>query len=157
MCASCRAPLTPINRAKLLAFSINHTRIHSSPHLPLFLAPTDHSAMASQVTTVIFFVVLLASFSPCLARDRMMLSDHHAQPKSKSTVSCTSPAASSITSTTSPRQLVQEVAVPSPPAAPGTEVDHPESNSWIPEGSVPSPGIGHHPYMTFRVCMYVYV
>jgi hypothetical protein len=153
MLASCRAPLTPINRAKLLTFSIKpHTHIHSNPHLIcLSLAPTDQSAaMGSQVTMVIFFVTLLAaSSSPaCQARDRMMLTDHHAQPKSKSsTVTSTSPAASSVTSTTSShRQLVQgAVAVPSPPAAPGDEVDHPESNTWILEGSVPSPGIGHHP------------
>ncbi|RLM97859.1 hypothetical protein C2845_PM06G09960 [Panicum miliaceum] len=109
--------------------------------------------MASpQLTMVIFLVVLLVSSSPCLARaSRMMiLSDHRAQPNSiKSSSISTSPAATSATtSTTSPQQLAQGVAVPSPPVAPATgdDVDHPKSNGgWIPEGSVPSPGVGHHP------------
>ncbi|RLN30113.1 hypothetical protein C2845_PM05G09510 [Panicum miliaceum] len=110
--------------------------------------------MASpQLTMVIFLAVLLASSSPCLARARMMiLSDHRAQPNSIKSISIsTSPAASSTTTTTttiSPQQLAQGVALPSPPVAPATGdvVDHPESNGgWIPEGSVPSPGVGHHP------------
>jgi hypothetical protein len=141
--------------AMLLAFILpsKHTDIHIQAHICISLAPTNQPAMASpQLTMVIFLVVLLASSSPCLARaSRMMiLSDHHAQPNSiKSSSISTSPAATSATtSTTSPQQLAQGVAVPSPPVAPATvdDVDHPESNGgWIPEGSVPSPGVGHHP------------
>ncbi|CAN6349399.1 unnamed protein product [Urochloa humidicola] len=112
--------------------------------------------MASpQLTMAIFLVVLLASSSPCLARARLMiLSDHLAQQNTKSsgTSTATSPAASSAKTTTitSPHQqsLVQGVAVPSPPVVPAigeVVVDHPESNGWIPDGSVPSPGVGHHP------------
>ncbi|CAN6344910.1 unnamed protein product [Urochloa humidicola] len=112
--------------------------------------------MASpQLTMAIFFVILLASSSPCLARARLMiLSDHLAQPNTKSsgTNTATSTAASSTrttTTTTSPQQsLVQGVAVSSPTRAPATGevgIDHPESNGWIPDGSVPSPGVGHHP------------
>jgi len=81
----------------------------------------------------------------------MILSDDHAQPnsiKSRSISTTSHAATSTTTTTTSPQQLAQGVALPSPPVAPATgdDVDHPESNGgWIPEGSVPSPGVGHHP------------
>ncbi|KAG2623936.1 hypothetical protein PVAP13_3KG091400 [Panicum virgatum] len=108
--------------------------------------------MASpQMTMVmVFLVLLLASSSPCLSQARLMiLSDHYAQPnRIKSSSISTSPAATSTTTTTtSAQQLAQGVALPSPPVAPATGgIDHPESNGgWIPEGSVPSPGVGHHP------------
>ena len=147
--ATGRAPLlTPINMAMLLASSHQSARAHTyEPTFNLHLsAPTDQPAMACpQMTLVIFLVLLLASSSPCLSRARVMiLSDDHAQPNSikSRSISTTSHAA------TSPQQLAQGVALSSPPVAPATgdDVDHPESNGgWIPEGSVPSPGVGHHP------------
>ena len=146
--ATGRAPLlTPINMAMLLASSHQSARAHTyEPTFNLHLsAPTDQPAMACpQMTLVIFLVLLLASSSPCLSRARVMiLSGDHAQPNSikSRSISTTSHAA------TSPQQLAQGVALPSPSVAPATgAVDHPENNGgWIPEGSVPSPGVGHHP------------
>ncbi|KAF8725569.1 hypothetical protein HU200_020103 [Digitaria exilis] len=68
----------------------------------------------------IFFFALLASSSPCLARARMMILTE--------------------------QQVVQGVAVSSPAVTTAAgEVDHPESTGWMPDGSVPSPGVGHHP------------
>nr|CAB3459857.1 unnamed protein product [Digitaria exilis] len=97
---------------------------------------SPHMAMA------IFFFALLASSSPCLARARLMiLSDHQAQLNSMS-----SSGTISDTTTSAEQQVVQGVAVSSPAVTTAAgEVDHPESTGWMPDGSVPSPGVGHHP------------
>ncbi|KAF0924685.1 hypothetical protein E2562_010277 [Oryza meyeriana var. granulata] len=88
-------------------------------------------------TMVIFFMALLLASSSCLAQARMMPSDHAAQVNGKK---------SSASTEASPQDLLQAVAPPLPPspaAATATEIIHPESSGWMPQGSVPSPGIGH--------------
>lgn len=80
-------------------------------------------------------------------------SDHQAlaQPNHSNNSPAPSYSTTSTKTTSAPQQAVQGVttAVPSPPVtmpATSEEVDHLESNGgWIPDGSVPSPGVGHHP------------
>uniref|UniRef100_J3M4V0 Uncharacterized protein n=1 Tax=Oryza brachyantha TaxID=4533 RepID=J3M4V0_ORYBR len=94
---------------------------------------------------VIFFMaalILLASSSSCLTRARMMPAGdgYHANESRRSG-----------SRQASPHGLLQEVApplLPSPPAAgaaamAATAIVHPDSSGWMPQGSVPSPGIGH--------------
>uniref|UniRef100_A0A0D3G4C7 Uncharacterized protein n=1 Tax=Oryza barthii TaxID=65489 RepID=A0A0D3G4C7_9ORYZ len=87
---------------------------------------------------VIFFtaLLLLASSSSCLARARMMMmpGDHAVNGKETS---------ASSKEATSPHDLLQGVAPPLPPSPPATEIICPDSSGWMPQGSVPSPGIGH--------------
>ncbi|TVU17040.1 hypothetical protein EJB05_33050, partial [Eragrostis curvula] len=91
---------------------------------------------------MIFFIVLTA-LSPSLARARNMPSDdHQAQVNGKTSITTSHTASSATTSSSSsPRNVVQGLAEPSPPA---TEIDYRESNGYMPQGSVPSPGVGHH-------------
>lgn len=96
----------------------------------------------------IFFIVLAAS-SPCFARARTAPSDHHPQVDDKSATSYTAASSTATTSNSSPQNMVQGLASASP-LPPATEVDYPESNGYIPQGSVPSPGVGHH-WMTTSV------
>ncbi|KAK3140496.1 hypothetical protein QOZ80_5AG0401820 [Eleusine coracana subsp. coracana] len=99
---------------------------------------------ASPHMTLAIFIIFLATTSPCLARARIVPGEQYSRVNDKSSIATTShTSASSImtTSTSLPQSMVQRLAVPSPPA---TEVDYPESSGYIPQGSVPSPGIGHH-------------
>uniref|UniRef100_A0A0E0KZN0 Uncharacterized protein n=1 Tax=Oryza punctata TaxID=4537 RepID=A0A0E0KZN0_ORYPU len=89
---------------------------------------------------VIFFftALLLASSTSCLARARMMPGDHAAQAQVNG-----GKENSASSKEASPHDLLQSVAPPLPPSPPATEIIRPESSGWMPQGSVPSPGIGH--------------